>query len=291
VSPYYAYHATVVAVIVGAAAAASRGVLGWSELGLVLAGAAFAHTAAAFFNEYFDYTQRADAHVSHSNPYAGGSRVLFIDGGLHPRQLLLASLVFAAAGAAVGVILAAWRGWPVLLMGMLGYAILVFYTAPPLRLAYRGWGELAVGTAFGPLVVVGSYFVQVQRVDAAPLAASIVLGIFIALVLLFNEFPDHADDVRSGKRNLVVRLTPPRALALCGGLFCAAYILLVLWSLRGPLPMTALLGLVTVPLSAHAFRLLRARFDDPNRLRPANAAMLINHLLLGIALAAAFAIG
>lgn len=285
VSPYYAYHATVVAVLVGSAAWYSRsGQVGWPELFLTLIGAAAVHTAAAFFNEYYDFAQGADAHVGHKNPYAGGSRVLYLGSGLRPNSLLAASLIFAGFGALVGVYLASQKGFPVLILGLLGYTFMFFYTASPLRLAYRGLGEFAVGLSFGPLVVMGSYYVQARAFAVGPFAASILLGLFIALVLLFNEFPDYAGDLRAGKRNLVVRLTPRRAVRLCGGLFVTAYALLFAFVSTGALPLSSLLALATVPLSAYSFRILRVRCTDPDGLRPANAAMLLNHLVLGIAL-------
>jgi 1,4-dihydroxy-2-naphthoate octaprenyltransferase len=289
VSPYYAYHATVVAVLLGWAASYAETLQTlWPELGLTLVGALVIHTSAAFFNEYYDFVQRADAYVEHDNPYAGGSRVVYLESGVKPRHLLAASFAFASLGTVIGLALVAWKGVPVLLLGLLGYAVFYSYTGPPMKFAYRGLGELSVGLSFGPLLVMGSYYVQTQRFDGVPLAASTILGLFIVLVLLFNEFPDYAGDLRSGKRNLVVRLTRRRAMGLCGILLTSSYGLLLVFVLSGVLPLLSLLALVTLPLSAYAFRTLRDRYDDPDGMRPANAAMLVNHFVLGTSLVVGF---
>lgn len=289
ISPYYAYHATVVAVFVGWAAAHAAGFETlWPEFLLTLAGALAVHTAGAFSNEYFDFVQRADAHVDHRNPYAGGSRVLFLQEGLPPRVLLVASFAFAGVGSLIGLYLALVRGLPLLFIGLAGYGVMFFYTAPPGRLAYRGLGELGVGLSFGPFVVLGSYYVQTQRFDASPVAASVLVGLFIALVLLFNEFPDYEGDRRANKRTQIVRWGPRRAVALCAVVLGTAYVLLGLFVLLRVVPTTALFALVTLPLSIPAFAILYRRYEDPDGLRPANATMLVNHLVLGMALTLAF---
>jgi 1,4-dihydroxy-2-naphthoate octaprenyltransferase len=48
----------------------------------------------------------------------------------------------------------------VLLFGLAGLAVGFVYTGPPLRLANRGLGELAVALAFGVGIVCGTAYVQ-----------------------------------------------------------------------------------------------------------------------------------
>ena len=65
---------------------------------------------------------------------------------------------------AVGLILLATRFSPALLViGVLGILLSLFYTAPPLKLVYRGLGELTTAIGFGPLMLVGAYVVQTGR--------------------------------------------------------------------------------------------------------------------------------
>ena len=45
-------------------------------------------------------------------------------------------------------------------IGVAGIALGVAYTAPPLKLVYRGLGEIAVALGFGPIMLLGAYVVQ-----------------------------------------------------------------------------------------------------------------------------------
>ncbi len=282
VSPYYAYHATVVGVVIGTAAALFEGHAFQPLLfGLTLGGALAAHTTAAFFNEYFDYALGADRRVDHSNPFAGGSRVILVRDGLRPSALLGAALAFAALGISLGLVLFVFRGLPVLLLGLAGYLFLFQYTAPPLKLAYRGWGEVVVGVSFGPLVVLGSAYIQAGVLSPRALAASLPLGLLVALVLLFNEFPDYGGDALVGKRNLVVRLGRDRAVHLCALFLFLITLSLLLPVLLSLFPLRALASLAAVASSVAALAILSRFRTSPEAMAPANALMLLNVLLLG----------
>ncbi len=282
VSPYYAYHATVIPVCLGTAVAWSRtGFFNAFLFLLTLLGALSLHTATAMFNEFFDYQSRADLLVTHKNPYAGGSRVLVIAGGIKPTNLLAASFLFSLAGILIGLYITFLVGPIILYVGLLGFVFVYSYTAPPLRLSHRGLGELAVGVSFGPLIVLGSYVAQTGAIALAPFLVSIAVGLFTATVLLFNEFPDYESDTAVGKRNLVVRLKGPAAVQLCRVSVTFAYATLFVGVLLRILPVGVLLGTLTVPLSLKALRDLGRRYDEPDGLAPTNALMLVNHLVTG----------
>ena len=81
------------------------------------------------------------------------------------------------------------------MLGLVGVACALFYHAAPLRLSYRGWGEVAVAFCYGPLIACGTYLVQHHRVEGPVVPLSILLGALIAAFLWVNEFPDaRADD-------------------------------------------------------------------------------------------------
>jgi 1,4-dihydroxy-2-naphthoate octaprenyltransferase len=73
---------------------------------------------------------------------------------------------------------------------------------------HRGLGELAVAAGFGPIMVLGAYYVQTGHYTLRPLVLSIPVGILVMLILYANEIPDRTADARAGKRTLVVRLSP-----------------------------------------------------------------------------------
>ena len=154
-------------------------------------------------------------------------------------------LSYIVAGA-IGLLLLATRGSPALLViGVVGFVVSLGYTAPPLKLVYRGLGEIAVGIGFGPLMLLGAYVVQTRgALSWEPFVASLPIAFLVALILYVNEIPDRRGDAHAGKRTLPVRLRPgPSSAAMT--CVVAAYVMLVGGVVLGVLPIPALLALLT----------------------------------------------
>jgi 1,4-dihydroxy-2-naphthoate polyprenyltransferase len=273
--------ASAAGLFLAACSAAAAGVVAWEWL-LVVVGGIFALEAAKNASgEIFDWDSGTDLRVTPADrtPFSGGKRVL-VDGLLTRRQ----TAVIAAAGYALAIaagILVAWLREPrVLLLGLLGLAGAWFYHAPPFRLSYRGFGELAVALCYGPLLVAGTYLTLRQELSLVAVAASIPLAILVAAFLWINEVPDAPADAASGKRTLVVRLGRQRAVRLLGALFALAFLVLLTIPLFGS-PWTVLLGLIAVPKAWQAARLARAARDS-RELVPAQTATLVAFLLYAL---------
>ncbi|MHC4239825.1 MAG: UbiA family prenyltransferase, partial [Planctomycetota bacterium] len=110
------------------------------------------HAGANMANDYFD-------HLS------GGSR--FIQQGvLSPKAILLAALVALTTGSIIGLIIVLLtQSLFILVVGLIGLLGGFFYTAPPLRLGYRGIGEFVIAILFGLLPVCASYHLQTRTID------------------------------------------------------------------------------------------------------------------------------
>ena len=175
-------------------------------------------------------------------------------------------------------------GWQVLLFGLAGFLAGYLYTAPPFRLVHRGLGELIVGLGFGPIIVLGAYWVQTQRLSLEAVLASIPIGLLVAAILYINEVPDRYWDDKAGKRTLVVRL--PQAAILPGYLVIigTAYLIIITAVAFGWLAPASLIALATIPMAWSAYRTLRRHAAFPYRLIPANATTIFIHLLSGMLL-------
>src|SRR5207244_12908589 len=68
-----------------------------------------------------------------------------------------------------------------------------------------GIGELVTGINFGPLLLLGTYYVQTRTLALQPLLVGAVLGILTAGILYINEFPDVDADSSKGRRAVVAR--------------------------------------------------------------------------------------
>jgi 1,4-dihydroxy-2-naphthoate octaprenyltransferase len=242
-------------------------------------------------NDYFDHLAGTDEINRELTPFSGGSRVIQ-DGTFGARQVLIVSTVCYLVGAAIGVYLAWARGWTILWLGLIGVFLALFHNAPPVNLYSRapGLGELAVGLGFGPVTVLGAYYVQAQQLSLKALWASIPVGLLIAAVLYINEFPDYQADRAVGKKTLAVVLGRKRAVWGYVALLIAVYLVVVVGVALRIIPLTALLALLTIPLAYRGIQgALRFHSDTP-KLIPTNAATIQIHLLTGLLLCVGYVI-
>jgi 1,4-dihydroxy-2-naphthoate octaprenyltransferase len=275
--------ASVVPVLVGTAVAWRYGPLDLINFLLAFFGAACFHIAANVINDYYDHRSGADEANLTPTPFSGGSR-LIQRGLLSARQTRTLAVTFYALGGLTGLGLLVRVGWPVLLFGAAGMLAGLLYTAPPFQLVHRGLGEIAVGLGFGPIIVLGAYWVQTRQLSLEAFIASLPVGLLVAAILYINEVPDRLWDDRAGKRTLVVRFSPRAAVMGYAGLIGATYLIIAAGVLAGVLAPAALLSLLTVPMAWSAYRTLRRHFGYPYRLIPANAATIFIHLLTGMLL-------
>jgi 1,4-dihydroxy-2-naphthoate octaprenyltransferase len=242
----------------GLAAAALQGPVDRMLALLSLLGAAAAHAGINVLNDYYDHLNGGDAaNTQRLYPFSGGSRVIQ-NGVLSTRHMLGFGSGLLAAVALLGLALMAWCGAALWWVGLGGLLLGWAYSAPPLWLAARGLGELAVGLGFGVLLPMGAYFVQRGAYGTAPLAVGLPYALLVANVLLLNQFPDAAADAACGKRTLVLRLGKESAGTLYWLLALLAAGLLPAGVALDLLPPAALWALPAVLPALPAWRRLRA---------------------------------
>jgi 1,4-dihydroxy-2-naphthoate octaprenyltransferase len=274
---------TLAPVLLGTAIAWDDGSINFGIFLLTLLGASFFHLGTNVINDYYDHTSGVDEANLTPTPFSGGSR-LIQRGLIEPKSLLRLAWGFYVAGSIAGLILAALTSWELVILGLAGFLLGLLYTAPPFRLVHRGLGEIMVALGFGPVMVMGAYWVQTQQWSNAALYASIPLGILIAAVLYINEIPDRFWDEKAGKRTIVTRMSPEASVIGYAVLMGAAYLSIIVGVVLGVMPFATLLGLLTIPMAWNAFKALRRHHGYPYRLIPANATTVFAHLFTGLLL-------
>ena len=152
--------ATLIPVAVGLAIAAAQGFFDPFTALLTIIGASAAHLALNVANDVFDARQGADDANVRPTQFSGGSRVIQY-GLVSLRGMSAISLACYAVAIVIGLVLLV-TSWSLRCssIGILGLVLSIEYTAPPLKLVYRGLGELTTAIGFGPLMLVGAYVVQ-----------------------------------------------------------------------------------------------------------------------------------
>ena len=97
----------------------------------------------------------------------------------------------------------------------------VFYTAPPLKLSWRGWGEVSAGAVAALLVPQWAYSLQAGRFSLGLLGLSLPIWPLIAGMLLGIATPDLPADLQAGKRTLAVRVAGRAGAGRVAGLYAA----------------------------------------------------------------------
>jgi 1,4-dihydroxy-2-naphthoate octaprenyltransferase len=200
------------------------------------------------------------------------------------RQMMALAAVFYVVAIIVGLVLVAISGLGLLWLGVAGVLISYFYTAPPLRLVHRGLGELCVALGFGPIMVLGTYFVQTGHYALRPLILSIPVGILVMLILYANEVPDRFADAKAGKRTLVVRMQPAAVIRGYVTAAAVAYLVVIAGVVVGVLPWPTLISLLTVPLAYQTWKGLQAHYDSPYQLMSYLGKNVNLHLYTGLLL-------
>lgn len=93
-----------------------------------------------------------------------------------------------------------------LLVGALSLLSALFYTLGKRPYGYKGWGDFFAFIFFGPIAVIGTYYLQTQAIDFRPLFPSIGMGLLSAMILNVNNMRDIQNDALSNKRTIAVRL-------------------------------------------------------------------------------------
>ncbi len=276
------FTASVIPVLVGTAIAAEdefRPLL----FVLALLGSIAIHAGTNLVNDYFDHVRGTDTAES-----LGPSGVIQ-RGVLSSRAVLVGGVAAFAVGAALGLIITAMTGWPVLALGIASVLAGYFYTASPFSLAYRGLGEVVVFIFMGPVIVMGAYYVQIESWAWAPFIASLPVGLLVAAILHANNVRDIESDRRNNKWTLAALAGRPMADYEYVALTLGGYAVVVAMTIVGSAPWPVLITLLSLPIAVRVVR-MEAEAASSRALNLVLAQTAGLHMIFGVLLALGFAV-
>ncbi|MCR9164044.1 MAG: prenyltransferase [Nannocystaceae bacterium] len=192
-------------------------VLGWAATGqwdlrLVV----LTHVAAVldqlfivFANDVAD--EASDRHNDDATPFSGGSRVL-VEGKISSAALRRASWGAAVALLGLAAFMAFGLARPLLFpLWVGGIALLWAYSYPPLRLSYRGYGEVAQGLGLGVVLPLVGYYTVAGSFEGLSWQALVPLFVLGFAGNINTALPDARADAATEKRSWPVRYGLSRA--------------------------------------------------------------------------------
>ena len=275
----WSYTAAIIPVLLGGAIAAYDGVFSWWPVLLALVGSIAIQMGTNLVNDYYDFRKGAD------NPNSLGTGGSLLRGDLKPRQVYWGGILSFGVGIAIGLYLVTLTGPFIFWLGLFSVAAGFFYTAGPFALAYVGLGEVAVFIFMGPVMVIGSYYVQTQTVTLPVVLASLPVGFLVAAILHANNLRDLDSDRLIGKKTLATLLGREGAnleyYVLVGG----TYISLVATVLLGWVPWLTLITAATLPLAVRLIKIVASE-TEPVKLQPVLRQTARLHMQFGVLLVA-----
>lgn len=117
-----------------------------------------------------------------------------------------------------------------LIVGALSLLSALFYTLGKRPYGYIGLGDFFAFLFFGPIAVIGTYYLQAQTIDFRPVLPSIGMGLLSAMILNVNNMRDIENDAQSNKRTIAVRLGLKNAKVYHTSLMIVMYVCFLLYS-------------------------------------------------------------
>ncbi|PRQ02766.1 1,4-dihydroxy-2-naphthoate octaprenyltransferase [Enhygromyxa salina] len=223
---------------------AAHGGFSWRLFGAVQLLGALNQLFVVFANDFAD--READAINPSPSVVSGGSRVIQ-EGKLSPEALRKAAWIMLGAMVVVALILALihqlW--WlPVLVVG--GAGLMWAYSFAPLRMSYRGHGELLQGLGLGVVLPIIGFYAQAGEFDGLPWLGLLPCFLFGYVGNLLTSLPDYPGDRAANKRTYAVRYGQFDARR--HALEMLAVAIGFGWLVVPGLPWWAVAGIIVVPL-------------------------------------------
>ena len=239
---------TAVALSIGAAE------FSWIAAIASVAGVIMVHLGLNLLDDWFDYkVGSAEARSKVANEGFRGRMIKYpylTSGAATHKELLNAVLVFMGAAALMGAVAIAVRGWDILWWVIAGLVIGVSYSGGPLKLGFRGLGELVIFFMFGPLLMTGVYYAITGILDWKIIYLSMAVGLLVTNIVYSHSVLDSIPDQKMGKKTMAHLMGSPKGqIAFSAALNTLPYIIVMVAVISGQMHPAYLAVLLVLPVS------------------------------------------
>ena len=160
--------------------------------------------ASNLMNDYYDDKSNSDEYVMISSSFTSGTKFIQL-GLIDSSSVLSSSLLLIMFGVIFGLyLISLTNSLNLIWFGVLGILISVFYSIPPIKLAYRKFGDIIFSLSLSYLLVLGTLYLQTQKLfDFNFILAGIIIGLEINLILFAGNISSHVGENAANKSSLV----------------------------------------------------------------------------------------
>ena len=217
-------------------------------------GVACLHLGMNLLDDWFDYkVGSAEARQSVANEGFRGRMIKYpylTSGEATPSQLVKAVCCFMGIAAFMGLVVMYLRGPMILVWVAACLVIGVSYSGGPLKLGFRGLGEMVIFIMFGPLMMTGVYYAITGTLDWKITWLSIAVGLLVANIVYSHSVLDAIPDQKMGKKTMAHLMGSGKGQILLSALLnTVPYIMVVIAVVLGQLHPAFLAVLLVLPMS------------------------------------------
>ncbi len=232
---------------------------------LSLFGILFCQLGANLFDDYIDHKS--------GTPKQECKTFYLTEGLVTINTVLLMALGYFGAASLIGLFLIIKCGFFVLVLAAIGSFICLIYP----KLNYFGLGELAVGSAFGPLMFLGIYFVMTSNVSFSVFLLSLPIALMTILLLDAHALMDYDFDKINGKKTICILAgSKINALKIIMMMILLAYFILILLVFLHIVPTSALITIIIAPYILKFYKSMKIYI---NTTTPSKDAFMVNFKL------------
>jgi len=260
---------------------------------LVLLGVALLHLGANAIDDCYDYQNGVDEIANSMFPPDFGGWKPLPRGYITLRGAKLVSAIFFVGSLLISIYFWFIVGYWSFIFAAAGTILAILYTAPPVKLDYRGkgLGEIAILFAFGPIPVLGSYYVQTGALSWQVLLVSFSVGLMTVTILVDHDMIFYEVYQKAKKFSLGAVLGRSRALSASLYMTIFSYALIIVLVATRVLPIASLAApaVSAMVLSRKAWTFRRPK-EPPPFYVPFTANAMLSNWLFSLVLAITIAL-
>lgn len=230
------------------------GAFNWIAALASVVGVILLHLSLNLFDDWFDYkVGSAEARTKTATEGFRGRITKYpylTSGKATHSELLKVALTLLLSAAMMGAIVIAVRNWNILWWIIAGFVIGMSYSGGPLKLGFRGLGELVIFLMFGPLLMTGVYYAITGILDWKIICLSIAVGLLVTNIVYSHSVLDAVPDKKMGKKTMAHLMGSEKGqIAFSAALNTLPYLIVVTGVIMGKMHPAYLAVLLVLPVS------------------------------------------
>lgn len=245
----------------------------------------FTHLGANMINDYADARSGLDWQDKRFFGFFGGSKLIQENIFSENFFLYASLLLFLFAFLCVTAVSIIFNSPAVVFFYLLFLVLAVMYSLPPLSFSYHKLGELVIFVLFGPVSVMGGYYIQTQIFPhLKSFFISLPFGFFTTAILFANEVADYPEDKTGGKSTWASLFGPQNSYKVFFILYFLGFFSIGINMLLGYMSLWSIISLLALFFLNRAKAIIRSYYFDKTKLLESSRLTIRSHLIVGLSI-------